>query len=103
MRNTPFKVVAEQLGDSSENVTPILGFQVDSRRIQPGELFFALQGERTDGHCFLGDVQKQGGLGAVVSKSYGGPEFGLELNSVVTILITPQKFAQQVVLRHSHP
>jgi len=101
MRNTPFKEIARQLGTQSETLTPILGFQVDSRQIEPGELFFALPGERTDGHCFLADVKQRGGFGAVVSQSYGGPEFGLELIRVKEVFESLQKLAADEVRNSS--
>jgi UDP-N-acetylmuramoyl-tripeptide--D-alanyl-D-alanine ligase len=97
MRNTPFKEVAQKLGGSSEILSPILGYQVDSRHLQPGELFFALPGERTDGHCFLSEVQKRGGIGAVVSNGYGGPEFGLELIRVENVVESLQALARDAV------
>jgi len=101
MRNTPFSEVAKRLGEVSELSEPILGYQVDSRRIQPGELFFALPGEKTDGHCFLSDVKARGGIGAVVSKSYGGPEFGLSLIRVANVLESLQGLAREAVERTS--
>ncbi|MBC8078159.1 MAG: UDP-N-acetylmuramoyl-tripeptide--D-alanyl-D-alanine ligase, partial [Chloroflexales bacterium] len=39
----------------------------DSRAIDPGDLFVALTGERTDGHRFLADVAGRGAGGALVS------------------------------------
>ena len=30
-----------------------IGYSIDSRTIQPGELFFAVKGERLDGHDFV--------------------------------------------------
>lgn len=41
----------------------------DSRAVEPGTLFIALTGERTDGHLFLGDVIRRGAQGALVSRS----------------------------------
>src|SRR5947209_2431393 len=38
----------------------------DSRTVQPGDLFFALAGERFDGHDFVPQVLEQGAAGAVV-------------------------------------
>jgi UDP-N-acetylmuramoyl-tripeptide--D-alanyl-D-alanine ligase len=35
---------------------PIRGAAVDSRLVEPGQVFFALPGERTDGHAFLADA-----------------------------------------------
>ena len=43
------------------------GYSIDSRTIQPGELFFAVRGERHDGHAFLDAALDRGALAAVVS------------------------------------
>ena len=44
------------------------GYSIDSRTIQPGELFFAVKGDRFDGHDFVESVLKQGATGAVIRK-----------------------------------
>jgi UDP-N-acetylmuramoyl-tripeptide--D-alanyl-D-alanine ligase len=43
------------------------GFAVDSRRVAPGDLFFALPGVRVDGHAFLEDALARGACGAILS------------------------------------
>lgn len=40
----------------------------DSRRIEPGDLYLALVGERFDGHDFLAEVVAKGAAGVVVSR-----------------------------------
>ena len=40
----------------------------DSRDVRPGDLFFALKGERFDGHDFVDQVLKQGAVAAVTSQ-----------------------------------
>ncbi len=40
--------------------------QIDSRLVKPGDLFWAIIGERSDGHDFVGSAAKNGALGAVV-------------------------------------
>jgi UDP-N-acetylmuramoyl-tripeptide--D-alanyl-D-alanine ligase len=44
------------------------GYSIDSRTIQPGELFFAVQGEKMDGHDFVAQAIEKGALAAVVSR-----------------------------------
>ncbi|MDR0785815.1 MAG: UDP-N-acetylmuramoyl-tripeptide--D-alanyl-D-alanine ligase [Treponema sp.] len=41
---------------------------VDSREARAGSLFFALEGERQDGHCFVNAAFTAGAVGAVVSQ-----------------------------------
>jgi UDP-N-acetylmuramoyl-tripeptide--D-alanyl-D-alanine ligase len=44
------------------------GYSIDSRTVSPGELFFAVKGERLDGHDFVGAALEQGAISAVVRK-----------------------------------
>lgn len=46
----------------------VSGVSTDSRSIRAGELFFALRGERYDGHDFAGDAVTRGAVGVVVSR-----------------------------------
>src|ERR1700758_609772 len=44
------------------------GYSIDSRTIKPGELFFAVKGERLDGHDFAEQAIRRGAVAAVVRK-----------------------------------
>jgi len=44
------------------------GVSIDSRAIQPGQLFIALTGPRFDGHDYLNDVASKGAVGALVER-----------------------------------
>ncbi len=48
---------------------PIRGGTVDSRRVEPGNCFFALPGERTDGHRFVLEAAANGAAALVVARS----------------------------------
>jgi UDP-N-acetylmuramoyl-tripeptide--D-alanyl-D-alanine ligase len=56
----------EQLTGSPE--TPVCRVGSDSRLIQRGDLFFALPGERFDGHAFLREAAGKGAAAAVVAR-----------------------------------
>lgn len=94
MRNVPIQEIACHLGVFCESDLQVAGYQIDSRRIGPGELFFALKGERSDGHSFLREVKEQGGIGAVVSKDYEGADFGLILLPVEDVVASLQDLAK---------
>jgi UDP-N-acetylmuramoyl-tripeptide--D-alanyl-D-alanine ligase len=47
----------------------VLGYSIDSRTIRAGELFFAVKGEKMDGHDFVAQTLEKGAVAAVVSKS----------------------------------
>ncbi len=46
----------------------LTGAEIDSRKVIPGSIFFALPGEHTDGHDFIADAFSKGALLAVVQK-----------------------------------
>jgi UDP-N-acetylmuramoyl-tripeptide--D-alanyl-D-alanine ligase len=48
----------------------VLGYSIDSRTIAPGELFFAIRGERLDGHDFVDAALARGAVAAVVARDY---------------------------------
>jgi UDP-N-acetylmuramoyl-tripeptide--D-alanyl-D-alanine ligase len=72
------------------------GAAIDSRHLKAGEVFFALSGERVDGHSFLFEISQKKAKAAVVSKEYQGPDFGLDLVYVENVLETLQKLAQEI-------
>ena len=47
---------------------PVRGGAVDSRLVEPGSLFVALPGERTDGHRFLGAAAAAGAAALLISR-----------------------------------
>lgn len=66
---------------------------VDSREVQPGDLFLALPGARVDGHHFLGEVAAKGVCQAVVRSDYNGQTYGLILHRVENTLSFLQEWA----------
>ena len=46
-----------------------LGYSIDSRTIAPGELFFAVQGDRLDGHNYIAAAAERGAIAAVVARA----------------------------------
>ncbi|HEY1984223.1 MAG TPA: UDP-N-acetylmuramoyl-tripeptide--D-alanyl-D-alanine ligase [Terracidiphilus sp.] len=45
------------------------GYSIDSRTVSAGELFFAVRGERFDGHDFVVSAVERGAIAAVVSRA----------------------------------
>jgi UDP-N-acetylmuramoyl-tripeptide--D-alanyl-D-alanine ligase len=52
---------------------PIRGAAVDSRLVEPGQVFVALPGERTDGHAFVADAVARGVAALVVARPVPEP------------------------------
>jgi len=66
----PLSKIEEFLGATGECELKEVaqGYSIDSRTIRPGELFFAVKGERLDGHDFVHQALENGAVSAVVRK-----------------------------------
>ncbi len=68
-----YREAASILKSNCEALNPSIGIQgasIDSRKIEPGNLFVALKTERNDGHRYLDEAFLKGASGALVSKDY---------------------------------
>lgn len=96
--------IAKQLGiQGIFPQSPIQGYKSDSRKVEPGDLFFAIKGEKTDGHLYIEDVAKRGALAAVVSTTYKGKDYGLLLLYVEDVLESLQLLARNAVESRNIP
>ena len=68
MRQWTRTFVADALGAFLPEGEPFTSVSTDTRTLEPGALFFALTGERFDGHDHLGDALARGAAAAVVRK-----------------------------------
>jgi UDP-N-acetylmuramoyl-tripeptide--D-alanyl-D-alanine ligase len=64
----PLRVVAEMLGLEVKSDAMISGWSVDSRTVQPGDLFFALRGPNFDGNVYVADAFAKGAAAVVVDR-----------------------------------
>jgi UDP-N-acetylmuramoyl-tripeptide--D-alanyl-D-alanine ligase len=74
-------------------------FNIDSRRTQQGELFFALIAQR-NGHVYVPDAVQKGAAGAVISQKITLADSDAALIMVNDTLSALQKLAQKVLLNH---
>lgn len=95
--------LAKKLGKEISERIWISGFAADSRKVEPGFAFFALKGEKVDGHDFLFQVQKQGACCAIVSKEYTGLVPGLLLIPVEDVLTSLQHLGASELKRKNVP
>jgi len=67
------RAVADALGVSlpANPNAMVTGWSVDSRTLQPGDLFFALRGTLHDGHKYVAEVLGKGAVAAVVEEAAG--------------------------------
>ena len=52
------------------------GISIDTRTLQPGDVFFAIKGDRTDGHDYLNQAFAAGAALAVVAETFQGEAAG---------------------------
>ncbi|MBS0627513.1 MAG: UDP-N-acetylmuramoyl-tripeptide--D-alanyl-D-alanine ligase, partial [Verrucomicrobia bacterium] len=90
--------IAFLLGERSTSKEVIKGFAVDSRKVIPGSIFFAMKGEKVDGHDFLEEAFNKGAICAVVHKRYKGKIKGLDLIFVEDVLRSLQTLAKMKML-----
>tara|TARA_R110002095_G_scaffold212564_3_gene201975 strand:- start:2428 stop:3849 length:1422 start_codon:yes stop_codon:yes gene_type:complete len=69
------------------------GISIDSRTIRPGDLFFAVQGKRLDGHQFVADAFAQGAQACVVNRGFEAAGLSQPLICVENVNLAFQKFA----------
>jgi UDP-N-acetylmuramoyl-tripeptide--D-alanyl-D-alanine ligase len=65
--------IAAAVGGVAHGDFDVGGVTFDSREVQAGDLFIALQGEATDGHRFIAQAFAMGAAGALVSAPVDGP------------------------------
>ncbi|MGE9268626.1 MAG: UDP-N-acetylmuramoyl-tripeptide--D-alanyl-D-alanine ligase [Verrucomicrobiales bacterium] len=80
---------AELRGDGSRRIAAV---STDTRRLEPGALFFALSGENFDAHDFLSQAAESGAGALVVSRKVAVPE-GLPVLMVDDVLAALQRLA----------
>src|SRR5882757_966284 len=82
-------------GATSEDV--VQGYSIDSRTVGPGQLFFAVKGERLDGHDFVEQALEKGAVAAVVRRDqWARYPKGAQLLRVEDTLVALQTLAMAV-------
>ena len=65
--------IAAATGGKASSPFQVSGVEIDSRDVQPGDLFFAMIGESMDGHRFVDAAFAKGAAAAVVNRPIDGP------------------------------
>jgi UDP-N-acetylmuramoyl-tripeptide--D-alanyl-D-alanine ligase len=72
-----------------------MGYSIDSRTLQPGDLFFAVRGERFDGHDFVEAASKAGAVAAVIARTERN-RFGAQAGGTLLVVDDPLAALQQL-------
>lgn len=61
----------------AQPVAPIRGFSIDTRSLQPGDLFIAVKGEHSDGHAYLSKAVAAGAVAVLIDQPSVLPDLSL--------------------------
>ncbi len=89
---------AEIRGTLSDCV--IGGFSINTKTIQPGDIFIALKGEKHDGHAFIDDAFQKGAAGAMVSHAGFESLSGLAKSRLLIVVEDPLTGLQSLAAWH---
>jgi UDP-N-acetylmuramoyl-tripeptide--D-alanyl-D-alanine ligase len=91
--------------DSNGSSLPIRGISIDTRTLQPQEIFWAISGDSFDGHWFVDEAEKRGAVAAVVEKKKAKqlPSMQIPLVQVKDTLKSLQQFSTWHRLRFNIP
>src|SRR5690242_19975415 len=82
---------------SGAGTARVRGYSIDSRTINPAELFFAVKGPRFDGHTFVPQMPDKKASAAVVEANWTPPSgFTLPLIRVRSTIEALQQLARHV-------
>ncbi len=71
---------------TSSPETEFTGLSIDTRTLQPGNLFIAIPGERVDGHDYIEEAYKKGAAAAIVSRRVDSRLFQLPVADTTAAL-----------------
>jgi UDP-N-acetylmuramoyl-tripeptide--D-alanyl-D-alanine ligase len=87
-------VLESELGAGGRGVMAT-GWSIDSRTVERGDVFFALEGERVDGHRFVREAFEKGAALAVVSHDVSAAGLVLQVPNVRAALGALAKWARE--------
>ncbi|HWG48349.1 MAG TPA: UDP-N-acetylmuramoyl-tripeptide--D-alanyl-D-alanine ligase [Candidatus Acidoferrales bacterium] len=97
----PLRRIAEFIGATGEfdGEAFAMGYSIDSRTLNPGDLFFALVGDRFDGHDYVQRALEKGGVAAVVQAEWSvnaDPQRLLQVDDTLKALQSLGKAARRL-------
>src|SRR5262249_38489101 len=101
--NLTLEEITKAVGGTIEGpgTTKVRGYSIDTRTLNPGELFFAIKGPRFDGHQFLKQAAEKKAAAVVVES--GGTAPGCPVIRVSSTIASLQNLARDVRRRWGVP
>jgi len=103
--NLQLDEIAKAVGGTLEGPSnvKVRGYSIDTRTLNPGELFFAVRGPRFDGHAFLNQAMEKKASGAVVAGDAGVSSANFSVVRVGSTLDALQNLARAVRRKWGQP
>ena len=79
------KSICAATGGTGGGDWSVTGISIDSRTVEPGDLFIALKGPHTDGHKYVSQALSNGAVAALIDHRPG--DFAKESGELVTCLL----------------
>ena len=86
------------ISDRVLKIRHIKGISIDSRTIEPQQVFWAIKGENFDGHTFIPDVTGKGALFSVMNRA----SYRSEIHARLPLLIVPDTLKALHELARAH-
>src|SRR5205807_10397130 len=100
--NLSLEEISKAVGGTLDGpgVLRVRGYSIDSRTINPGELFFAIKGPKFDGHVFVDQVLAKKAAGVVIDQDLKTSRPAIRVQSTIEAL---QDLARDVRRRWGAP
>src|SRR5678816_4301329 len=82
-------------GDIAGTGMLVSGWSVDTRSIEPGDLYFALRGPSNDGHDYVEEALRKGAVGVVVDHEINGVGKALLVKDTLVALQSMARWARK--------
>ena len=76
-------------GNAEHQDLPVTGYSIDTRTLEPGDLFFAIRGERFDAHDFVSAAFERGARAAAISRSKAAQFLEVARNHTLLLVDDP--------------
>ena len=70
MKNTLSRLLREVIKDENITNIPITGISTNSVKVNPGELYIAIKGNKVDGHGFIPEAIKNGAAAIITDNRF---------------------------------
>lgn len=96
------KELSDALQVSIHLKADVTGVSIDTRTLQPGDIFIAIHGERMNGHVFLEEAFRKGAIAAIISEPnrWGAEHTIIQVSDTLQALYDMARYRREHVNAH---